>query len=200
MGLVQYSDGVKLVTESGESFNIISSVTVQGMTTPRLLRTDEGAEFYRPLIAAELARVPGGKSKYLDEAAVLAIMYKESRFNSRANNNILARGLGQFMPATGKEMGVIDAYNYADHIKGMVKFMNINWKHYEKRITDRDLIISCGVCAHAAGRRDMFKPVGEYAPFKQVKDKLFGTSVTSYLQDFEKQYRYFGGQAFRTSW
>ena len=59
----------------------------------------------------------------VDPALVRAIIHAESAFNPLARSNKGASGLMQLMPGTAKDMGVKDASNPEQNIKGGVKYL-----------------------------------------------------------------------------
>jgi soluble lytic murein transglycosylase-like protein len=67
--------------------------------------------------AAEKYRLP--------EALLLAVMAVESNFDHRAVSEKGAVGLMQLMPATAKEMYVLDAYEPAQNIEGGARYLRI---------------------------------------------------------------------------
>lgn len=190
MARVQYSDSVKTI-EGG--YRVIATPTVSGMTNPKYRDIKSCTDFYAPLISAEFSKLGGAKDPFLDETIVLTHIYQESLFNSRANNSYPARGLGQFIPGTQKDVKIIDAYNYGDALPKIVTFVNNNFKAY-KSVQERDLHMSLGVMAYFSGRR---KNIEE---FKRARDDLLNIDPLHYLRTFEVTYRRLGGQGFRTQW
>jgi len=63
------------------------------------------------------------KNNHIDPALVRALIHAESAFNSKATSHAGAQGLMQLMPATAKELGVINALNPTQNIKGGVKYL-----------------------------------------------------------------------------
>ncbi len=63
------------------------------------------------------------KNNHVDPALVRALIHAESAFNSQATSHAGAQGLMQLMPATAKELGVKNALNPEQNIKGGVKYL-----------------------------------------------------------------------------
>lgn len=63
------------------------------------------------------------KQHAVDPALIRAVMHAESSFNAYAVSSQGAQGLMQLMPATAKELGVINALDAADNIKGGAKYL-----------------------------------------------------------------------------
>ncbi|NOQ76436.1 MAG: transglycosylase SLT domain-containing protein [Methylococcaceae bacterium] len=59
----------------------------------------------------------------VDPALVRALIHAESAFNSKATSRAGAQGLMQLMPATAKELGVVNALNPQQNINGGVKYL-----------------------------------------------------------------------------
>jgi len=63
------------------------------------------------------------KNNHVDPALVRALIHAESAFNSKATSHAGAQGLMQLMPATAKELGVVNSLNPTQNIKGGVKYL-----------------------------------------------------------------------------
>ncbi len=59
----------------------------------------------------------------VDEAFLRAIMHAESAFNPRALSIAGAQGLMQLMPGTASDMGVLDAFNTEQNIRGGARYL-----------------------------------------------------------------------------
>lgn len=64
------------------------------------------------------------KENNLDSSLVNAVIKAESNFNSDARSKVGAQGLMQLMPATAKSLGVEDAFNPEQNIKGGTKYLS----------------------------------------------------------------------------
>ncbi|TAL86607.1 MAG: lytic transglycosylase domain-containing protein [Rhodanobacter sp.] len=61
----------------------------------------------------------------VDEAFLRAIIHAESAFNPRALSIKGAQGLMQLMPATASDMGVLDAFNTDQNIRGGARYLSL---------------------------------------------------------------------------
>jgi soluble lytic murein transglycosylase-like protein len=61
----------------------------------------------------------------VDEAFLRAIIHAESAFNPRALSLKGAQGLMQLMPATASDMGVLDAFNSDQNIRGGARYLGL---------------------------------------------------------------------------
>ncbi|MEO8808948.1 MAG: lytic transglycosylase domain-containing protein [Rhodanobacter sp.] len=61
----------------------------------------------------------------VDEAFLRAIIHAESAFNPRALSIKGAQGLMQLMPATASDMGVLDAFNSEQNIRGGARYLSL---------------------------------------------------------------------------
>ena len=61
----------------------------------------------------------------VDEAFLRAIIHAESAFNPRALSLKGAQGLMQLMPATASDMGVLDAFNTEQNIRGGARYLSL---------------------------------------------------------------------------
>lgn len=71
----------------------------------------------------------------VDEALVRAVIHAESAFKADAVSRAGAQGLMQLMPATAKDMGVIDSLNVDQNIEGGTKYLAKLLGHYAGDIT-----------------------------------------------------------------
>ncbi|MEO9078446.1 MAG: lytic transglycosylase domain-containing protein [Rhodanobacter sp.] len=61
----------------------------------------------------------------VDEAFLRAIIHAESAFNPRALSLKGAQGLMQLMPGTASDMGVLDAFNSGENIRGGARYLSL---------------------------------------------------------------------------
>lgn len=66
----------------------------------------------------------------VDEAVIRAIIHAESAFNPRAMSLKGAQGLMQLMPGTANDMGVLDAFNPAQNIRGGARYLGLLMKNF----------------------------------------------------------------------
>ncbi|HTV84506.1 MAG TPA: lytic transglycosylase domain-containing protein [Dyella sp.] len=66
----------------------------------------------------------------VDEALIRAIIHAESAFNPRAMSLKGAQGLMQLMPGTAGDMGVLDAFDPAQNIRGGARYLSLLMKNF----------------------------------------------------------------------
>ena len=74
------------------------------------------------------------KQYNVDANLIKAMIKQESRFNPKATSSCGAKGLMQLMPATANSLGVHDAYNPEDNIKGGVKYISQMLKKFNNNV------------------------------------------------------------------
>ena len=78
-------------------------------------------------VALRYASSPGVTRANLDEGAFVdlftAMIHRESNFNPHAVSPAGARGLGQLMPATAKELGVEDVFSAKGNLEGSAQYL-----------------------------------------------------------------------------
>jgi hypothetical protein len=67
----------------------------------------------------------------LDPILVRAVITVESEWNPNCTSSSGAQGLMQLMPATAAKMGVRDAYDPEENIRGGCKYLSLMFKEYE---------------------------------------------------------------------
>lgn len=67
----------------------------------------------------------------VDEAFIRAIIQAESAFNPRAMSLKGAQGLMQLMPGTANDMGVLDAFDPAQNIRGGARYLGLLSKNFK---------------------------------------------------------------------
>jgi soluble lytic murein transglycosylase-like protein len=66
----------------------------------------------------------------VDEALIRAIIHAESAFNPRAMSLKGAQGLMQLMPGTANDMGVLDAFDPVQNIRGGARYLGLLLKNF----------------------------------------------------------------------
>ncbi|MBE1160449.1 lytic transglycosylase domain-containing protein [Dyella acidiphila] len=66
----------------------------------------------------------------VDEALIRAIIHAESAFNPRAMSLKGAQGLMQLMPGTANNMGVLDAFDPSQNIRGGARYLSLLLKNF----------------------------------------------------------------------
>ncbi|MBM7130079.1 lytic transglycosylase domain-containing protein [Dyella mobilis] len=70
----------------------------------------------------------------VDEALIRAIIHAESAFNPRAMSLKGAQGLMQLMPGTANDMGVLDAFDPAQNIRGGARYLGLLLKNFNGNV------------------------------------------------------------------
>ncbi|HET7300527.1 MAG TPA: lytic transglycosylase domain-containing protein, partial [Oleiagrimonas sp.] len=89
----------------------------------------------------------------VDEAFLRAIIHAESAFNPRALSIKGAQGLMQLMPGTANDMGVLDAFDPAQNIRGGARYLGLLMKNFngDVRLTAAAYNAGPGAVQHYSG-------------------------------------------------
>ncbi len=90
--------------------------------------------------AEKIARgVIGYSLEYgVDARLIMAILITESGFNPNAKSRAGAKGLGQLMPGTARELGVSNSYDEMDNLYGTVKLVSQHLSKYNTQTGGND--------------------------------------------------------------
>ncbi|MBK5258874.1 MAG: lytic transglycosylase domain-containing protein [Thermoanaerobaculia bacterium] len=120
----------------------------------------------------------------VDPALVAAVIEQESRFMSRAQSHVGAKGLMQLMPRTGRWMGARDLYDPEQNIDAGVKYIKYLQGRFDGNLTKT-------IAAYNAGEGNVIRyrgvpPFGETRTYvKKVMSNY--NKRTRQLQKFEEQ-------------
>lgn len=117
----------------------------------------------------------------VDPTIMKGLAQQESNFNSEAVSSAGAQGVMQLMPATAKELGVTDSFDFKQNIHGGVKFF--------KQQLDTFNDVELALAAYNAGPGNVqkhggippFKETQDYVPKVLKKSKNFNVSLNSLL-------------------
>lgn len=97
----------------------------------------------------------------VDPALMKAMMHTESGFNPNARSPVGAQGLMQLMPATARRFGVANAWDPAQNIEGLAKYI--------KYLTGRFSNLEHAIAGYNAGEGNVSK-YGGIPPFRETRD------------------------------
>jgi soluble lytic murein transglycosylase-like protein len=97
----------------------------------------------------------------VDPALVEAIVQNESAFDPGATSAAGARGLMQLMPETAASLGVIDAYDPAQNVRGGTRYL--------RGLLDRFHDVALAIAAYNAGPRAVER-YGGVPPYAETQD------------------------------
>jgi soluble lytic murein transglycosylase-like protein len=124
---------------------------------------------FEPLVREHAAR------HALRPELVRAVIQVESGFNPRARSPRGAMGLMQLMPATAREMGVRDAYDPADNIRGGTTYL--------RRLIDRfDGNEELALAAYNAGPDAVDRHGKAIPPYQETRDYVKKVGVADARQ------------------
>jgi hypothetical protein len=112
----------------------------------------------------------------VDPALVAAVIEAESRFKSRAQSHVGARGLMQLMPRTGRWMGARDLYDPEQNVDAGVKYI----KYLDKRFNGN---LRQTIAAYNAGEGNV-KRYGGVPPFRETQ-----TYVKKVMKNYDRNTR-----------
>lgn len=128
-----------------------------GIRSTRPVRSRAVRDRYEPLIMEYAA------THSLRPELVRAVIQVESGFNPRARSPKGAMGLMQLMPETARDLGVVDAYDPADNIRGGTKYL--------RRLIDRyQGNEELALAAYNAGSGAVDRYGRAVPPFRETRD------------------------------
>lgn len=78
----------------------------------------------------------------VDPRLMAALIATESSFNPQARSKVGAMGLGQLMPATAKDLGVSDAYDIDQNLKGTASYLAWLMRNWQTHPQGRDYALA----------------------------------------------------------
>jgi soluble lytic murein transglycosylase-like protein len=108
----------------------------------------------------------------VDTALIKAVIHAESDFNPYATSNKGAQGLMQLMPATARDLSVVDAFDPEDNIRGGVKYLKKLLKKFNGNL-------ALSLAAYNAGPHCV-NQFGKIPPYRETKQYI--RKVLSYYE------------------
>ena len=103
----------------------------------------------------------------VDEAFLRAVIHAESAFNPRALSLKGAQGLMQLMPGTASDMGVLDAFNSAQNIRGGARYLSLLLRDF-----DGNERLAAAAYNAGPGAVQRYKGVPPYAETRVYVDRV----------------------------
>jgi soluble lytic murein transglycosylase len=125
--------------------------------TTRPVATSGSYEPFAPLVQQYAARAR------IRPELVRAVIQIESGFNPRATSSKGAMGLMQLMPATARELGVINPYDPEDNVRGGTAYLRQLLDRYEG---NEELALA----AYNAGFNSVDRHGGRIPPYQETQD------------------------------
>ena len=116
------------------------------------------------------------KTYDLDPALIKAVIKAESAFDPRAVSFKGAKGLMQLMPATAREMNVVDAFNPRDNISGGTRYLRYLLDRYQGDV-------KLALAAYNMGP-ERIRENKNIPPIRETR--LYLQRVMKYYQDYKK--------------
>ncbi|MFN8671830.1 MAG: transglycosylase SLT domain-containing protein [Candidatus Sericytochromatia bacterium] len=110
----------------------------------------------------------------LDPKLIVSLVAVESAFQTKAVSYAGAKGLGQLMPGTARQMGVKNVFDAEENIEGTVKY--INWLKKRAKTNDLNIILASYNMGY-----------GNVSSFL-AKKRPFPTDVRKYVSDIKSLY------------
>ncbi|MCG9894529.1 MAG: lytic transglycosylase domain-containing protein, partial [Fimbriimonadaceae bacterium] len=105
----------------------------------------------------------------VDARLIMALIITESNFNPNAVSHAGARGLGQLMPGTARELGVSNSFNTEQNLYGTVKLLRSHLDTYTNRTGDSYRGLMLALAAYNAGPGAVRRH-GGVPPFRETQN------------------------------
>ena len=117
----------------------------------------------------------------VDSKLVKAVVRNESCFDKMAVSRAGAQGLMQLMPPTARSLGVDDAFNAEQNLRGGIKYLSELINRY-----DNNLALALAAYNAGPGTVEKFNGVPPYAETERYVENVM-KSYRTYLQDYLQQ-------------
>ena len=154
--IYSWRDANGVLTLSDRPQNAAAQAITVSVGTPAVVSRG-GNPAYEPLIRQHAS------NQGVRPDLVRAVIQVESAFNPKAVSPKGAMGLMQLMPATARELGVVDPFNPAENIRAGVTYL--------RRLLDRyDDNEQLALAAYNAGPTAVDKYGSKVPPYKETRD------------------------------
>lgn len=150
------ADGVVLIYSEGLDDDATLSPPSRSPSQPATV-------FSEKVLSAELSAVIDrlARRQRLDPGLVRAVIRVESGFDARAVSSRGARGLMQLMPATARQLGVHDAFDAAENVRGGTEYLRRMIDHFDGNL-------ELGLASYNAGPGAVDR-YGGVPPFEETR-------------------------------
>ncbi len=150
VGWVVRSDAVKLKSAIDSFFtdgaykprslkyNILYRRYFKSKRRVAMARSDQRSDVHGKLSVYDGLMKTYAKKRGFDWRMIAAQTYQESKFNPKARSWVGAQGLMQLMPATARELGVADAFDPNQNVRGGTRYMARMMERFDPDISYRD--------------------------------------------------------------